>query len=447
MSACDAVSASYGRLGMALSGISVGEIKERPVAALLDLRGPGEERLAHGAMDELRAAAARMSEAQRVADIGSWEWRVSDDRVTWSDHLFRIFGLDPATFEPSYEGFLRQVHPVDRARVRVEIEAAVRERRPYRFEHRVTVDGSERVLRCKGEPIVDDTGTVVRVVGICQDVTDAARADRARLAFPSAVEARAERTPAPEPPRRAVSDAAAEEVREALRAGDLLLYAQPAIDLRSGEVAHREVLVRMSEGSDSLLPASDVLAAAAQEPGLCAEIDRWVVEQALASLANGSRGTRLHINLSGETLNGGRALARFVGMLHGASGRTRWLGLEIAEAAIQRNVVAASAAARQLAATGCPLVLDGFTGTQVAFEQLQRLPLDQVKIDGPVTRELIDEGADDATLREIVRLAHGTGKTTVAKRVESQELVPILRKRGVDMAQGFELGSPSPLGD
>ena len=168
---------------MAFTGSSVGEIKERPVAALLDLRGPDEERLAHGAMDELRAAAARMSEAQRVADIGSWEWRVSDDRVTWSDHLFRIFGLDPATFEPSYEGFLRQVHPGDRGLVRVEIETAVRERRPYRLEHRVTVDGSERVLRCKGEPIVDETGTVVRVVGVCQDVTDATRSDRTRIAF------------------------------------------------------------------------------------------------------------------------------------------------------------------------------------------------------------------------------------------------------------------------
>ena len=398
-------------------------------------------------MDELRAAAARMSEAQRVANIGSWEWRVSDDRVTWSDQLFRIFGLDPATFEPSYEGVLRQVHPIDRERVRVEIETAVRERRPYRLEHRVTVDGSERVLRCKGEPIVDDTGTVVRVVGVCQDVTDAARSDRTRMAFPSAGEARVESTPAPEPPGPAVSDSGAEDVRAALRAGDLLLYAQPAIDLRSGEVAHREVLVRMRGSADSLLPASEVLAVAAEEPGLCAEIDRWVVDQALASLANGSRGTRLHINLSGETLNDGRALARFVDVLHGAAGRTRWLGLEIEEAAIQRNVVAASAAARQLAATGCPLVLDGFTGTQGAFEQIQRLPLDQVKIDGPVTRELVEEDADDATLRAIVRLAHGTGKTTVAKRVESRDLVPILRRRGVDMAQGFELGSPSPLGD
>jgi EAL domain-containing protein (putative c-di-GMP-specific phosphodiesterase class I) len=256
-----------------------------------------------------------------------------------------------------------------------------------------------------------------------------------------------EPTPAPERPDRAVSDSGVEDVRAALRAGDLLLYAQPAIDLRSGEVAHREVLVRMRGSADSVLPASDVLAAAAQEPGLCAEIDRWVVDQALASLANGSRGTRLHINLSGETLNDGRALARFVRVLHGAAERTRWLGLEIGEAAIQRNVVAASAAARQLAATGCPLVLDGFTGTQGAFEQLQRLPLDQVKIGGPVTRELMEKDADDATLRAIVRLAHGTGKTTVASRVESRELVPILRRRGVDMAQGFELGSPSPLGD
>ena len=315
-------------------------------------------------MDELRAAAARMSEAQRVADIGSWEWRVSDDRVTWSDHLFRIFGLDPATFEPSYEGFLRQVHPGDRALVRVEIETAVRERRPYKLEHRITVDESERVLRCKGEPIVDDTGTVVRVVGVCQDVTDATRSGRTRIAFTSAVDARVEPTPAPEPPGPAVSDSGAEDVRAALRADDLLLYAQPAVDLRSGEVAHREVLVRMRESAGSVLPASDFLAAAAQEPGLCAEIDRWVRRAGdRRRWPTGPRGTRLHINLSGETLNG-RARTEPVRRrpARGSRAHARGSGSRSGRRRSSATSSPPRRRSRQLAATGCPLVLDGFTG-------------------------------------------------------------------------------------
>jgi diguanylate cyclase (GGDEF)-like protein/PAS domain S-box-containing protein len=264
---------------------------------------------------------------------------------------------------------------------------------------------------------------------------------------PSPALAAAPEPAAPAAPGIVVAHSLAQQVRAALEAGELTLYAQPAIDLETGEVAHRELLVRMREPSGAVVPASDFLAAAAQEPGLCAEIDRWVVEQALAWLADGYQGSHLHVNLSGETVNDGRSLTGFVETLRGAAERSPWLGLEIGEAAIRRNNVAASAAVRQLAAAGCSLVLDGFTGRAGSFEYLQRLPLDQVKIDGAVTRELKDEDGDHATLRAIVKLAQGTGKTTVAKLVESPALVPILRSHGVDMAQGFELGSPSPLGD
>ena len=51
--------------------------------------------LAHRASEELRAAAELMKDAQRVANFGSWEWRVADDEVSWSDQLYRIFGVEP----------------------------------------------------------------------------------------------------------------------------------------------------------------------------------------------------------------------------------------------------------------------------------------------------------------------------------------------------------------
>jgi diguanylate cyclase (GGDEF)-like protein len=237
-----------------------------------------------------------------------------------------------------------------------------------------------------------------------------------------------------------------DRVRSELEGERLLLYGQPAVDLQSGDVAHRELLVRMRDESGSVLAASEFLAAAAQEPGLCAEIDRWVVDHAMDLLENGYRGSRLQVNLSGETIADGEARERLTATLK-ASPANAGLALEVGEGSIRRDVEQATEALTGLAATGSPVVLDGFTAGFGSFEYLQQLPLDQVKIDGSVTRALVADEPDHATMRAIVHLAHGTGKATVAKLVESEAVVPILRMHGVDMAQGYELGAPEPIAD
>jgi EAL domain-containing protein (putative c-di-GMP-specific phosphodiesterase class I) len=200
----------------------------------------------------------------------------------------------------------------------------------------------------------------------------------------------------------------------------------------------------MRDESGGVLAASEFLAAAAQQPGLCADIDRWVVGRAISMLENGYRGTRLQVNLSGETLADGKARERLAATLERFPAH-EGLALEVGEGSIRRDVEAATKAVETLAATGCPVVLDGFTAAFGSFEYLQQLPLDQVKIDGSLTRALVADEPDHATMRAIVHLAHGTGKATVAKLVESETVVPILRMHGVDMAQGYELGQPEPL--
>jgi EAL domain-containing protein (putative c-di-GMP-specific phosphodiesterase class I) len=238
----------------------------------------------------------------------------------------------------------------------------------------------------------------------------------------------------------------ATRVRQALDDGRLLIYGQPAISLQTGDIAHRELLVRMRDESGEVLTASEFLAAAAQEPGLCADIDRWVVDRALAMLVNGSRRARLQVNLSGETLADDDARGRLAATIAASEATTGGLALEVGEGSIRRNVEDATRAVEALAATGCPVVLDGFTAGFGSFEYLQQLPLDQVKIDGAVTKALVADEPDHATMRAIVRLAQGTGKSTVAKLVESHTVLPILRMHGVDMAQGYEVGEPMPLG-
>lgn len=236
----------------------------------------------------------------------------------------------------------------------------------------------------------------------------------------------------------------AERVQAALDSDSLLVYGQPVIDLRSGRVAHHELLVRMRDESGKVLAASNFLGAAAQTHGMCAAIDTWVVDRALAMLSNGSRGARFQVNLSGETLSDERGLDGLVARIASSSVDDDSLSFEIGEGSIRRDVERAGATLDRLADAGCSLVLDGFSAGFGSFEYLQRLPVRQIKIDGVVVRSLLQE-PDHSTIRAIVRLAQGTSKTTVAKLVESSSILPILRMHGVDMAQGFEVGEPVPL--
>ncbi len=144
----------------------------------------------------LRQREAQLAEAQAIARLGSWEWDIVRDAVTWSDELYRIYGLDPEHFEATFEGFLARVHPEEWERVRQVIETALREGKPFDVEYRIMrPDGAVRLLHGHGEVVVDAAGRPVRMVGMAQDVTERVEAEaRAReLAREQAARAEAER--------------------------------------------------------------------------------------------------------------------------------------------------------------------------------------------------------------------------------------------------------------
>lgn len=114
----------------------------------------------------------RLAEAQELAHVGSWEWDVRADRVTWSSELFRIFGVDPAT-ELTYERYLEHVHPADRAQVRAVIGEAFERGPEFAFTHRIArVDGTERTVQSRGRVVRDAAGAPLRMAGTAQDVTE-----------------------------------------------------------------------------------------------------------------------------------------------------------------------------------------------------------------------------------------------------------------------------------
>ena len=120
----------------------------------------------------------KLSEAQAVARLGSWEWDLTSGEVTWSDELYRIFGVDPSDFRPSFEAILALVHPEDREPVRQAVEAARAEGVPYVVDCRVVLgDGSERWINARGAVTASADGQPLGMAGTAQEITDRKRAE------------------------------------------------------------------------------------------------------------------------------------------------------------------------------------------------------------------------------------------------------------------------------
>jgi PAS domain S-box-containing protein len=127
----------------------------------------------------LRESEARLAEAQKIARLGSWEWRVRDDVVVWSDELCRLFDVEPGR-PMTYDDYLLHVHPADREPVAAIVREAYESGEPFRVEHRVVhADGSVHWILGHGE-VVFENGHAVRMRGTAQDITEQKDADEKR---------------------------------------------------------------------------------------------------------------------------------------------------------------------------------------------------------------------------------------------------------------------------
>jgi PAS domain S-box-containing protein len=128
---------------------------------------------------ELQKSEARLAEAQRIGKIGSWEWDIPGDRIAWSDELCRIYGLTPADFDASLQGYLDFIHPDDRAMSQVLLKQALLQGGSFSFEHRIVrPDGEVRTIFGRGEVFRDATGAAIRAAGTGQDITEKKRMEQ-----------------------------------------------------------------------------------------------------------------------------------------------------------------------------------------------------------------------------------------------------------------------------
>ena len=125
------------------------------------------------AAEELRRERERLTEAEKIGQMGSWEWDCVADEIVWSEQLYRLFGLVPEEFDANFAAYAALVHFEDRPVFEQTIERILAERRFEPFEHRfIRPDGEVRHVLARGEVVLDASDEVVRMVGTAADITE-----------------------------------------------------------------------------------------------------------------------------------------------------------------------------------------------------------------------------------------------------------------------------------
>lgn len=129
---------------------------------------------------ELKESEKRLNRSQEIGHLGSWELDLINNKLTWSDETYKIFGLHPQEFTATYNAFLEAVHPEDRAAVDAVYSHSIKEGKDtYAIEHRIVrkATGEIRIVQEKCEHIRDKSGRAIRSVGIVQDITEFKKAE------------------------------------------------------------------------------------------------------------------------------------------------------------------------------------------------------------------------------------------------------------------------------
>ncbi len=243
---------------------------------------------------------------------------------------------------------------------------------------------------------------------------------------------------------QAPSPISSERLRQTLDEESFLLSCQPVLDLRSNEVAHFELLLRMTDDNGRLVLPQAFLGVA-EESGLIRAIDRWLVRRAIGLVAEQQqmgRLVRLELSLSAHSLDDDElpfAIEQDLAATGADPGR---LVLGVTEGVAAAAVDVTATLVARLKGIGCRFALRDFGSNFAAMRHLKQMPLDYLKLDGSLIATLTDSRTDQLVLKAIVDIAQGIGADTVAELVSDEQTLVLLRQAGVSHAQGYHVGPP-----
>ena len=239
-------------------------------------------------------------------------------------------------------------------------------------------------------------------------------------------------------------------VRQALESRDMFkLYAQPIVPLHDDDTPHFEVLLRLFDHNNQMIPPDEFIPVA-EKHSLMPDIDRYVVRNAVELLASSGLVDQFpelvcSVNLSGQSFGDNSVLKDLQNILQQHQLPAENLCLEVTETAAIQDLGGAQYHINNARKLGCQFALDDFGAGLSSFTYLRALPLDYVKIDGSFVKDMPNDEIARTMVASIHNVGHAMGLKTVAEYVENDAIADELRELGIDFGQGFGLGKPEPM--
>ena len=238
------------------------------------------------------------------------------------------------------------------------------------------------------------------------------------------------------------------QLRMAIERGELELCFQPKVRVESRALCGAEALLRWRHPQRGIVLPGEFVPVA-EESGLIVALGEWALHAACRQLrewnAAGLRRVPVSVNVSPRQFQ--PQLPRIVQHAIRSTGQAGYLRLEVTESSVMADPQKAVTLLRELKALGIRLSIDDFGTGYSSLSYLQKLPLDELKIDRSFLSGIRAEGGDAVLVDVIIAMAHGLGLSVVAEGVENEAQLEYLRKRGCDECQGFLFSEPLQAAD
>ena len=237
------------------------------------------------------------------------------------------------------------------------------------------------------------------------------------------------------------------DLRQALSQDQFRVFYQPQIDAMTGQLSGVEALLRWEHPTQGLMPPGEFLPII-EELGLMVKVGSWVIEQACAQAAKWREGGfpyfKVAVNIAGQQiLNDG--LVEWVSqMLKKYDISPAQLELEIVENIVVKHADEVTPVLNALKDMGISLALDDFGTGYSSLSYLKMLPIQKVKIDQSLVRDIPTDPNDEAIVRAVIALGHSLNLCVCAEGVELKEHQVFLRREGCDQLQGYLISRPVP---
>ncbi len=236
-------------------------------------------------------------------------------------------------------------------------------------------------------------------------------------------------------------------LRRSVEKDELVLYYQPKVDIKSGNITGVESLLRWDKGEEGLIPPDDFIPLA-EETGIIIPMGEWVMHNACKTLKEWQQSDMapisMSVNISAVQFDDPEFILNMKQIIDSSGIDTQYLTLEITESLLIDDVENKIRILDKFKDMGMKISLDDFGTGYSSFSYLRRLPVNELKIDRAFIKDLAVNSESQSIVSSMIYLSHSLGMLTVAEGVELKEQLHILQTEQCDQYQGFLFSRPVP---